>query len=85
MKILSRIKFVTMDDLLVENGGVIPRESLPSGHGSSSVDELADGMNQLKIQDEKKSDEDLSQKDTITASLIQWVDQSIKNLPLPNI
>ena len=87
MKILGRIKFVNLEDVLVENGGVIPKESLPQSNNTPMSIDFIDKMKNLDIQssgEEKKSDEHLIEK-TNSTSLGEWVQQSIAALPVPDI
>lgn len=85
LKILGRVKFVNLNDVLVENGGVIPKESLPTFTGYQSS-ELIDRMKNMEIrvpEEEKKSDEQITSRNPTT--LQEWVHQSIQNLPIPDI
>ena len=90
VKILGRIKFANLEDVLVENGGVIPKESLPASTASDAAADLINGMKNLDISspfnEEKKSDEPIVNKATShSTSLQEWVNQSLQNLPIPDI
>jgi len=105
VKILRRIKFVNVDGVLVENGGVIPKESLPTSSVSmSTIEDIGDVMKKLDIhshedEEEKKVDDPTTalrmshttsslqstSSSQSTSSLKDWVNQSLRSLPLPNI
>ena len=81
-KVLKRIKFVNLDGVLSENGGTIDEESLPK-HLKEELkkDNLENMMNDMNIQD-NGDDEKEQIKDT---SIIDWVDDRIANIPIPDI
>jgi hypothetical protein len=78
VKILRRIKFVTLDEATdTENGGSIPKENLPQH--LKSLDKL---MANMDIKDEEKKSHT---ETTSTEAVVQWVNQQISQIPMPDI
>lgn len=80
-KILKRIKFVNLENVLSENGGTVLKESLPK-HCREELNkmDLENLMGSLNIDAER--DEKSKEKDE---SIVNWVNQRIANIPVPNV
>lgn len=80
-KILKRIKFVDLENVLSENGGTVLKESLPK-HCREELKkmDLENLMGSLNINAEKDKESD--EKDE---SIVEWVNQRIANIPVPNV
>ena len=81
-KILKRIKFVTLDQVVDEqNGGTVPKQSLPKHlKRAESLDNLI-AMANMKINEEKKDDAELTSNELV----VEWVNQRISQIPMPDI
>ncbi|GFH47692.1 hypothetical protein CTEN210_04167 [Chaetoceros tenuissimus] len=80
-KILKRIKFVDLENVLSENGGTVLKESLPK-HCREELEkkDLENLMGSLNINAEK--DKGNEEKDEC---IVEWVNQRIANIPVPNV
>lgn len=85
-KILKRVKFVTLDQLVdTKNVGTIPSESLPCHlNGRSNLDDL---MANININEKKKEDQKMSvgEEDGLSLRIEDWVNQRIAQIPMPDI
>ena len=83
-KILKRIKFVTLDQLVdTKNGGTIPSESLPCHlNGRSNLDDL---MANVNISEEMKEDQKIPVGEDDGLKIVDWVNQRIAQIPMPDI
>jgi hypothetical protein len=83
-KILKRIKFVTLDQIVdTKNGGTIPSESLPCHlNGRSSLGHLMANNNVSKG---KKEDQKISIDEDNRLTTVDWVNQRIAQIPMPDI
>ena len=81
-KILKRIKFVNLENVLSDNGGTVLKESLPK-HCREELEmmEIENLMGNLNIEDTAK-DKRSEEKDE---SIVEWVNQRIANIPVPNV
>lgn len=79
-KILRRIKFVTLDEVVDEkSGGTVPKRSLPR---HLKGDDLEDLMTNLAIkEDQKKGGSNLTEEQLIAS----WVKHQIAQIPFPDI
>lgn len=78
-KILKRIKFVTIEEIVdINNGGTVPKESLPKHLQSTCLEDLMANMD-LADNSEKKNTKGQQEE------IISWVNTRIALIPIPDI